>query len=244
MPEEANATGTSTPPGWVAGLPDPLKSNEAITKFKTVGEFANDYLAVSTKASELEKKMGDYIPKLPQDATDEERSLYLDALGRPKQPSEYKFEGEDKNAPEWNDSVKKAFHSAGLTASQADQIGKWWNGQMKQMVEAHNTTIKNEMAAAETKLKSEWGNKFDTNMELAKRMWNTHGEGDFDKAFDAATSPQKIGFIKALVKFASLTGEDKSPQSAQRPTVNGVDNPYPKSNMPAARSVSWVAPQS
>ena len=95
--------------GWRAGLPDDLKQNEAFTAFKTVGELGKDYLGLKAKAAELEGKLGNYVPKLPDNATDEDRNLYYDALGRPKQPSEYEFDGEDKNAPEWTDQWKHSF---------------------------------------------------------------------------------------------------------------------------------------
>ena len=31
-------------PGWIAGLPDDLKGNDAFKDFKTVGDFGKDYL--------------------------------------------------------------------------------------------------------------------------------------------------------------------------------------------------------
>ena len=213
MPEVAVATETPESLGWRAGLPDDLKQNEAFKSFKTVGEFGKDYLAVKTKATDLEKKIGDYVPKLPDNATDDDRNVYFDALGRPKTASEYEFEGEDKNAPEWTSHWKQQFHSLGLTKTQAKTLSTAWNKQMQAMVDAHNASIKNEMTAAETKLRSELGDKYDTNVELAKRMWTKYGEGEFDKAFANGNSAYRSTTIRMLLKFASLTGEDRSPQA-------------------------------
>ncbi len=219
MPEAVlDSTTTAAPPGWISGLPDPLKTNEAFTKFKTVGEFAQHHLDVSTKAADLEKKMGDYVPKLPDNATDEDRNLYFDALGRPKQPSEYELDGEDKNAPEWNQWSKGLLHSAGLTKAQAKIVAAGWNQKFQGMVEAHNAAIKAEVSESEAKLRSEYGAKFDTNVELAKRLYQKYGEGEFDKAFDEGTSANRYSIIKMLVKFASVTGEDKSPQGGNSRT--------------------------
>lgn len=215
MPEEGQQQQASTPPGWVAGLPDPLKTNETFSKFKTVGDFANDYLAVSKKAGELEKRVENSIPKLPDDASDEDRSLFYDALGRPKQPSEYEFEGEDKNAPEWSSKWKQEFHSLGLTKAQAKALSQKWNASVQGMVDAHNAKIKEEISAAETKLKSEWGDKFDTNVELAKRLYQKHLGTEFDKDFDAGTGTTRFSTLRLLMKVAALTGEDRSPQGGQ-----------------------------
>lgn len=215
MPEEVTQSPASTPPGWIAGLPDTLKTNEAFTKFKTVGDFANDYLATTAKVSDLEQKVSNSVPKLKDDASDGERSLYYDALGRPKQPSEYEFDGEDKNAPEWTSAWKQEFHSLGFTKTQAKLLSGKFNATMQKMVEAHNARIKSEIAAAETKLKSEWGDKFDTNVELAKRLYQKHLGNEFDKDFDAGTSVNRLQTVRLLVKLAALTGEDRSPQGGQ-----------------------------
>lgn len=238
MPEVADPPQAPAAPGWIAGLPDTLKTNEAFTKFKTVGDFANDYLATTAKVSELEQRVSSSVPKLPDDATDEERSLYFDALGRPKQPSEYEFDGEDKNAPEWTSHWKQVSHSLGLTKTQAKNLSTAFNQQMQKMVEAHNAKMQGEVKTATDKLKSEWGDKFDTNVELAKRLYQKHLGTEFDKDFDAGTGTTRLSTIRMLVKLAALTGEDTSPQSTQRPQVNGVNNPYPKSQMPPARNTA------
>lgn len=246
MPEELlNTTTTTTEPvvpslpGWVAALPDPLKGNESLTKFKTVGDFANDYLATTAKVTDLEKKVGSSIPKLPDDATDEERGLYFDALGRPKQPSEYEFDGEDKNAPEWTGKWKQEFHSLGLTKTQAKALSEKFNTTMQSMVEAHNAKIQNEYKTAEAALKSEYGDKFDTNVELAKRLYQKHLGNEFDKDFDAGTGTTRLQTIRLLMKVAQLTGEDRSPQGGQ--SLNGAPRTgpfidYSKSPAPPMRN--------
>jgi hypothetical protein len=236
MPEESQQQQTSTPPGWIAGLPDALKSNESFAKFKTVGDFANDYLAVSTKASELEQKVGNSIPKLKDDASPEERSQYFDALGRPKDAKEYEFDGEDKNAPEWSSKWKQEFHSLGLTKTQAKELSVKFNGQIQAMVEAHNASLKNEYTTAETKLKSEWGDKFDTNVELAKRVYQKLNLSEFDKDFASGTDITRLSTIRFLMKVAAATGEDRSPQSANGTPGKVSGNPFPKSNMQPART--------
>jgi hypothetical protein len=235
MPEETQQTQTESL-GWRAGLPGDLQQSETFKPFKTVGDFAKNYLETTAKVPELEQRLSNSIPKLKDDASDAERSQYFDALGRPKQPSEYTVEGEDKNAPEWNTSYKQAFHSAGLTNTQAGTIGKWWNGQMTKMVEAHNAKIQGEMTAATEKLKSEWGDKFDTNVELAKRVYQKHIGTEFDKDFDAGTGTTRLATMRLIMKFAALTGEDRSPQGGNSITDKTAGNPFPNSKMPPART--------
>ncbi len=114
-PVTTTATTTATESlGWRAGLPDDLKQNADLTNYKTVGDFTKDALSWKGKVSELETKLGDSIPKLPDNATDDDRAVYFDALGRPKEAKEYEFDGEDKNAPEWTNLWKGEFHKLGF----------------------------------------------------------------------------------------------------------------------------------
>jgi len=247
MPEAATmepsaataATATTDTPslGWRAGLPDDLKQNPDLANFKTVGDFAKHALEVETKAKELETKLGDYIPKLPDDATDEERQLYFDALGRPEQASEYEFDGEDKNAPEWTGFWKEQFYGLGLTNAQAKQLSTAFNGQIQKMVDAHNAALKAEMSKAEQELKSKYGDKYDTNVELAKRMWQKHGKEDFDKVFADGTSANRFAMIDFLLTMAALTGEDTSPQAGLSRNASEAEAGfrYDKSPKPPAK---------
>ena len=242
MPEtvstESTTTTESTPSlGWRAGLPDPLKENEAFKSFKTVGEFAQHHLDTASKVTDLEAKMKDAVPKLPDDATDEERDLYYEALGRPEKPDQYEFDGEDKNAPEWTNHWKQQFHSLGLTKEQAKSLSAAFNSQIQKMVDAHNAARQNEIKAAEEKLKSEWGDKFDTNAELAKRFYKTHLGKEFDKSFEGANAEYRLDTIRLLFKVAALTGEDRSPTGVQEKSNAEVPIglTFDKSKMPPAR---------
>lgn len=217
MPE-GSSTSTPEVPAWVSQLPDDLKQNATFTSFKTIGDLGKSYIETMGKVTEMQGKLEHSIPKLPDDATDEDRSLYYDALGRPKQPSEYEFEGEDKNAPEWTNYWKQTAHELGLTKPQAKALSAKFNAQMQKMVDGHNASVKNEITSSEQKLRSEYGDKFDANVELAKRMWTKYGEGEFDKAFENGNSAYRATTIKMLIKFASLTGEDRSPQGGMSQT--------------------------
>ena len=218
--EPAKGTPEQGPPAWVAQLPSDLKDNSTFTSYKTIGDLAKSHLELGEKVKEfdgMKAKLEDSIPKLPDDATDEERGIYFNALGRPEKPDQYEFDAEDKNAPEWTNHWKQQFHSLGLTKAQAKTLSAAWNKQMQAMVDAHNTTIKNEVTASEIKLRTELGATFDSSVELAKRMWSKYGEGEFDKAFANGNSAYRATTIRMLLKFASLTGEDRSPQGGKVP---------------------------
>src|ERR1700691_545729 len=88
---------TVTAREWTASLPADLKDNKAFSSYKTIGDLAKDHLALADKVKEfdgLKAKLEDSIPKLPDDASDEERTIYFNALGRPEKAEEYEFDAE------------------------------------------------------------------------------------------------------------------------------------------------------
>ena len=218
MPETATTTtseSTSTESlGWRAGLPGDLQQSEVFKPFKTVVDFAKSHLETAKKLTDAEAKLADAIPKLPDDATDEEKGIYYNALGRPEKAADYEFDGEDKNAPEWTSFWKQQFHSLGLTRDQAKQLSGQWNGQLQKMVDAYNAARKQEVAEAETKLRTELGDKFDANVELAKRVYKNHLGAEFDKDFANGSAGTRFQTMRLILKLAALTGEDRSPQGA------------------------------
>jgi len=214
MPEAVVDPTVTTPEslGWRAGLPDDLKQNADIATYKTVGDFTKDALQWKGKVGELEVKLASSVPKLPDDATDEDRATYYTALGRPSKANEYELDGEDKNAPEWTNYWKETLHGLGLTKDQAKQLSGAFNKQIQGMVDAANTAHKAEMESAEKEFRTEMGDKYDTNVELAKRFAKDKLGDKFDSRFDKLDANGKQMVIELTLKYAALTGEDTSPQ--------------------------------
>ena len=224
--------------GWRAGLPADLKEHEAFTPFKTVGDFAKAHLETAKKATDLEGKLKDAIPKLPDDATQEERDIYFMSLGRPEKPEEYEFAGDGKDASEWTTSWKQDLFKLGISKDTAKALSGLLSTKIQGMVDAHNARIKKEIADAGVSLKTEWGDKYDANVALATRLWKDHTDGDLDKDFQAETSKTRLSIIRYIVKMAAKTGEDTSlPGVGQRTqAVSGARMTYDKSNMPPAKT--------
>lgn len=214
------------PGEWLAQLPEDLRTNETLTGHATLGDFAKSHLEAQGKLKEfdgkvkvhegkigdLEKKLGDSISKLPENATDEEKHIYYMQIGKPEKADDYDLpKPENGNAdPDMVKWAKSTFHSAHLNKEQATAIGQAWNtyiaGRTKAEVELRGT----ERTEAESKLKTEWGDQYDGNVEMIRRVWSKNTESEFD----AFVNETKIGnhptFLKLIAKFAKLTGEDKS----------------------------------
>jgi hypothetical protein len=224
-------------PGWLAGLPAELRDNETFKPYKTVGDFAKAHIETATKAKELETKLGNTIPKLGENATQEERAQFFNSLGRPEKPEGYELEGGDQEKERVLAPWKQEFHELGLTAAQAKGLKAKWDGRINGLIEQHQAKAKQEIAEASTKLKTEWGDKYDANLELVNRFWKKETDSEFDKAFDGESSANRFTMMRFLFKVAAKTGEDTSQAGSQhRQAAAATGNPYPKSVMPPKRT--------
>jgi hypothetical protein len=223
--------------GWRAGLPDDLKGHEAFTSYKTVGDFAKAHLETAGKLKDAEGKMVNSIARLGENATQEERERYFNSLGRPEKPDGYELDGEDKNAPEWTGYWRNEMHKIGVSKDQAKAISASFNNQIKSMVEAHNNGIKTENAKAESELKTEWGEKYDTNVELVQRLWKRDTDSEFEKAFEGVPFSARKSIMRYMFKMAAKTGEDTSSRGSQQRGKQDMPGfmSYDKSPAPPAR---------
>lgn len=216
-------TGTGEVPAWVAQLPTEMRDNQTFHSFKTIGDLAKTHLEVSGKVKELDglkAKLDNSIPKLTKDSTDEERNSYYKSIGRPEKADGYEFEGGDLD-PKTVEWARGAFFKAGLSKEQGKEVSTQFNGFLKQMVDAEVAQRNQERTEAETKLKSELGDKYDASVEMVKRVWKKFSTSDFD----AFANDTKIGNHPALIRFmiglAKATGEDTSPPSSPASTPSG-----------------------
>lgn len=223
--------------GWRAALPDEFKEHEFVKTFQKPGDFVKSALEIKTERDTLKTKMANAIFKPGEKATDEERAAYFKALGRPDKAEEYEFPDKDKNAPEMVKWAQERFHKVGLNKEQATFIAGEWNQLLAGIVEKHNAGVQKEITESGTKLKAELGDKYDSSIELANRLWKKHTDGEFDKAFTGETSANRFSMIRYILKMAKLTGEDRSPSGLPeggKPTVKeGMS--YPNSPPPPKR---------
>lgn len=220
-PEVATADGAGTDQlGWKTELPVSLRSNEAFAPYKTKEEFLNGHIAAVTRSKELEGKLAGSILKLPDNASEEERNVYLMELGRPETADGYELDGEKPEEPGWKE-WKQEFFKLGLPANTAKALSAVYNRRINALVEAYKANVQKMNADAETTLKTEWGDKYSSNVELVRRLWKTNVDGDLDKDFDAQTSTVRTAIMRFIFKMAAKTGEDISPAGAQQRTAQG-----------------------
>jgi hypothetical protein len=146
---------------WKESLPDSIRANESLGKFKDVGALANSYI-------ELQRMMGSR-DKLPNaESKDEEWSTHYEKLGRPKDTSGYKFPDIPKEyavSDDFKGALTGLAHQMGLNQRQFDNMVSWGMSQSKAIGDRQAEVTAGLMKG----LKDKWGFAADANMERAHK---------------------------------------------------------------------------
>ena len=212
---------------WIAQMSDDLKGNEAFTPFETLSDFAKAHLDTVGKVTELngkatefegkvtdlESKLANSIPKLGENATDEDRAVFYKALGVPEKPDEYEFpKGEgiehDEKMVFW---ARDIFHKANLSKDQAGIISQAWDGLIQGMAKEQDEAKQAAVQEADTKLKTEWGADYDKNLELTKRGFQKFSGQELDAFCEETGVGNHPTLIKIFYEIGKAMGEDTSP---------------------------------
>lgn len=212
-----------TPPAWVSQLPTDLKANEVFTKYPTIGDLGKSHLEVmgkikeldgmTAKVGELEGKLSNTIPKLPQNPTKEQVDAYYAALGRPGKPEDYKFEPDEgvEHDPKMIAWAQKVFWENGIPQSAALQIQKQWDQFLKGVEAEEDKLIQGEIDEAKKKFRGEFKteDEFKAALQLNSRYYKKVMGTDIPPFMDA------YSITKFLYEHAKKYGEDKSIQGSQ-----------------------------
>lgn len=193
---EQNESSVPQTPGWMAQLPDDLKSHETLTQFKNVGDLGKAFLDADGRLSKS-------VPLLTEDATEEQKAEFYQKLGRPETPDKYDLTADDVE-PEALSGWKQRFHAAGLTQAQARALFDAYREQAKAQADAQQKAL----TKAQEALKTDWGDQYDANIELARRAVVQFG-GDELKAFlDESGLGNDLRMVKAFAAIGKAVAED------------------------------------
>ena len=128
---------------------------------------------------------GKYIPVLKEGATEQEFNDFLKALGRPETPDGYvlpEFKIPDNiqltpqqteafkvNVPQLQTWAKQVFHAAGVPPAMATTLFNAYMDVALKGDQAKAVKQAQELQSAQESLRSEWGDKYDTNMAATKK---------------------------------------------------------------------------
>ncbi len=152
---------------WTSSLPEELRKEAGLAKFKDISGLAKSYL-------EAEKRISGSVKLPTEKSTPEEVAAFYAKLGRPESADKYAVElstGENAQTPQIAALLTTAF-DAGLTQKQTDAVLKYYD---KLVSDYSEQSVKHAEAARET-LQKEWGKDFDANMNFANVALHKFGE--------------------------------------------------------------------
>ena len=197
---------------WKASLSDEIRADKSLENIKDIEGLAKSYV-------HAQKLVGaDKIPVPNKFATDKDWDAVYQKLGRPENPSGYKYDlPEDQSI---NQEALKNFsdqaHKLGLLPTQANGVVKFYNELTASSLQEQETTAVTARENSTKELKQEWGQAYDQKINQASNLAKSVGASElFDTNLADGT---KLGdhpvMIKAFAELASKMGEDSITQSS------------------------------
>jgi hypothetical protein len=197
---------------WQDRLGTDLKNSPQITKF---GNDADGLNAAMESYANLEKLIGHEKVPIPKGDDDTEGwDRFSKAMGIPSKAEEYGLP--DASLPESMKGMtmdKARFaevaHSFKLTPNQAQGL---WNTYQEINVNAYNQAMRaaeEQMTDTINKLKGEWGDAYDTNVELGQMVINKFAADQDANDFITATVAKDPRGVRFLAKIGEQFAENK-----------------------------------
>lgn len=178
---------------WLGGMGlDKLPEREALTKVLPMYRSAEQKLGVPA----------DQVLRLPgKDAKPEDWRSVWQKLGAPEKPEGYDF-GEQLKDDKIATSFRAKAHELGVPAPMAKAITEWFTGESGALREAQEAAFDQQADADIAALKTEWGNDYDKNLDLAKRVRKAMGVTEEE----AVALERAIGLKRAAQVFSKFGG--------------------------------------
>lgn len=184
---------------------------------------ANDALKSYT---ELEKAMGGRVKMPTPESSAEEVSAFYAKIGRPENPDGYEIKDIPENVPRdenLESLMRKVAFDNGVPKAA-------FEAQIKSYFDAISQSITQSRVEGENALKGEWKDKYDTNLEIAKRFAREGGEEFFDFLHDSGLGNNPI-IIKAFFVYGTKILDDSliKGEAGGETTDKGYAPQYPDS---------------
>lgn len=194
--------------GWLSMVGEDLRSAPSLSKFKDVGQLAASYV-------NLEKHMGSDKIAIPnaKTATDKDWEGVFTKLGRPESPDKYEVKPKEGVDVQLDDNIMKGYreaaHKAGLLPKQVQQLFEWYSGALDSQMKGATEGMKTRLEEGVTKLKSEWGDNFQTKAAKANVALKEFGDEETFKMIEDLGLANHPAMVKLLNRIGEGLSEDK-----------------------------------
>lgn len=202
--------GTTGDLGWRATLPEPLRADPSIAKFKDVGDLAKSYVAA-------QQLIGTKRLEAPQPNWDESKwNQFHDAAGRPKDPNGYTFpdgvkprEGIAFDETKLN-AAKGLFHKLGLSEKQGKEVLGYYVNSINGAAEEQDRALATARETSLAELKGRYGDKLNEKLAAGRLAVEKVGGEPFKAWLDKTHAGDDPVFIDTMVKIGELLSVDSS----------------------------------
>lgn len=189
--------------------PEEFRSEPSLAAIKTVQDLTKGYVSA-------QKLIGAKRIALPSEtAAPAEWEAFYTQIGRPDAPEKYtvpEIKDMDPSLKLDGDRLKaaqKVMFDSGLTPKQARTLMEYYMTSTDGQVKAAKTSQEVQSATAITGLKQEWGDKYTSNVDVAKSVVKKFGGEEFATYLEQSGMGNNIPLIKMLHKFGMAILEDK-----------------------------------
>ena len=196
--------------GWTSIFP-----KEQLEAYKDLLSGSNKPRDFLEKVAGISEKAKAAIIPPGEDATDEERSAYLKALGVPDSGEGYEFKaipkelesqlGDIKSFNEW---FRETAHSLDMTKAQAEMFYSKYLESVGERTATQKEAREKLSAERTAAIKKAWGDNADGNFELAKRAVQTFADEEFNSFLSETGLAEDPRMISMFYNVAQKIGGD------------------------------------
>lgn len=205
---------------FLATLPPEFQKEPSLQTFKDAGTLAKSYI-------EAQKLIGAKRIALPgEKATDAEWDSFYAQIGRPDTSDKYEVPDvkmEDGLTPDAKklETVKQHFHKLGLTGKQARGVMEYYMNSLNESAKASKAANGQQSQAQIQSLREQWGDKFDSNVDLARSVIKKFG-GDNHAEILKHLDASGLGNNATLVRLMHSIGASIMEDTARRGDGGGL----------------------
>lgn len=185
-------------PAWTSQLPEELRGNadvmKQLGKFNKIGDLAKSY-------SELESKIGNSIVRPGKDASPEDVNAFYQKLGKPETADKYTIDDENAGA------YKELAYKNNLTDEQAKGMYQALRDLGEKAMAQNKEQLMMKAKATEDALKKEYGNDYQTKLELCRRGVVAYGGPGLGKKLQDTGLLFDEDVVRMFIKLGSQNAE-------------------------------------
>jgi len=205
-------TGEVEGASWTDGMTEESAGFVQNKGWKSADQALESYRSLETAM----RAPADQLLRLPKEEDSEGWGEVYSRLGRPEDPSGYKFNdsGMEDGGFGLKDNLRNWAHEAGMSQQQTSQIFDKYNERILEMGDEMNAQRQEQAASEEQALRKEWGSAWEENVTAGTRFRQRFGIDDATRA----KLEQALGFrglLELSAKIGRGLGEHSMPTGAE-----------------------------